>query len=185
MCGSACTTSASFILWRDRTSDFWGAHPLVLDLQPDCVVQEAGDIVAESPPGNSTARPPSDPATSYFNARPGLHLPLSPVPPPYGDGVTGFQGQHPTNTTPPEGQRPSARSHPSGQHAWGQTRSAFSSASGPVGKSRGPAISANGLPIRCPQFGGRRFEGEKTAAFLEDSVSQFLGHRIHEKRKGM
>ena len=65
------------------------------------------------------------------------------------------------------------------------TRSAFSSASGPVGKSRGPAISANGLPIRCPQFGGRRFEGEKTAAFLEDSVSQVLGHRMHEKRKGM
>ena len=63
------------------------------------------------------------------------------------------------------------------------TRSAFSSASGPGGKSRGPAISANGLPIRCPQFGGRRFEGDKTAAFLEDSVSQDLGHRMHEKRK--
>ena len=63
------------------------------------------------------------------------------------------------------------------------TRSAFSSASGPVGRSRGPAISANGLPIRCPKFWGCRFEGEETAAFLEDSVSQDLGHRIHEKRK--
>ena len=58
------------------------------------------------------------------------------------------------------------------------TRSAFSGASRPVMRSRGPAISATGLPIRCPIFWGGRFEDEETAAFLEDSVSQVFGHRI-------
>ena len=85
----------------------------------DCGVQEAGDIIAESPPGNCTARPPSDPSTSYSNARPGLRLPVSPVRPPSGSipdtvghGVPGLQGQHPTPTTPPQGQMPTPRSPP-------------------------------------------------------------------------
>ena len=47
----------------------------------------------------------------------------------------------------------------------------------------GHAISANGLPIRCPTNVGRRIECGETAAFIEESVSQDLGHRIHDKRK--
>ena len=43
---------------------------------------------------------------------------------------------------------------------------------------KGPAISAICLPTRCPKFLGRRILGDENAAFLEDSVSRFLGHRI-------
>ena len=49
--------------------------------------------------------------------------------------------------------------------------------------SRGPTISAIGLQILRPKFLGRRIVGDEDAAFLEDSVSQHLGHRINEKRK--
>ena len=58
------------------------ANPVVLNLEFERGVQEAGDIIAESPPGNCTARPPSAPSTSYSNARPGLRLPVPPVRPP-------------------------------------------------------------------------------------------------------
>ena len=49
--------------------------------------------------------------------------------------------------------------------------------------SRGPAISAIGLQILCPKFLGRRIVGDENDPFVEDSVSQHLGHRINEKRK--
>ena len=51
-----------------------------------------------------------------------------------------------------------------------------------VVRSRAPAISAICLPIQCPEFLGRRVLGDENAAFLEDSVSRFLGHRISNVR---
>ena len=71
------STEKSRILEMPRRS-----NPVVLYLEAQRGVDEDGHLIAESPPGNCTARPPSDPSTSYSNARPGLRLPVPPVRPP-------------------------------------------------------------------------------------------------------